>query len=197
MTYPVQVPYSAGRVVAFPQRCVGCGAPPVTTSAFSLNRLVARGQTQHTVNARLDVPHCARCARLTKTTFLAGCVPFVGGGLLIGLVVFALAFYFSTRLGLDQFDDGETWPSLVVGAGAGLFVGLAGGFVIELLSRLILLPFLGRALWRAPLLAIQMLSDSDRVAGLTGKFSPDATTLLLRFDLDDIGREVQTLNARA
>jgi hypothetical protein len=197
MTYLVTLSTASANAIAFPQRCVGCGAPPETTSVLGLNRLVARGQTQHTVSTRLEVPHCARCARLTKLTFMAGCVPFLGGGALIGLAAFAGAFWLSIQLGLDEFDDGETWPSLVVGGAAGLVAGLAGGFVFELIARIVLLPFLGQALWRTPLLAAQLLRDSDRIAGLTGQFSPDAAQVLLRFDLDDIGREVEALNRAA
>lgn len=199
MTYPIELPFQAGAdaPVRFPPSCVGCGAPPETTSALNLNRLVARGQSQHTVQARLEAPHCARCARLTKSVFLAGCVPFVGGGLIVGLAAFAAAFVLATQLGLDEATDGETWPSLVLGAAAGLLLGLAGGFLAELGVRVLLLPFLGRALWRAPLLAAQLLRESDYVAGLTGQLSPDGTRLRLRFDRDDIGRAVDALNGTA
>ena len=198
MPFPLNLPFrSEAASVAFPPRCAGCGAPPVTTSTLGLNRLVNRGQSQQTVTVNLDVPHCARCARLNKTVFLAGCVPFVGGGLLVGLAAFAATFLLAARLGLDELGDDETWPSLVLGAAVGLFVGLAGGFVVEWAARAFLLPFLGRPLWRAPLLAAQMLGDSDYVTGVAGRLSPDGTQLQLRFDRDDIGREIETLNRRA
>jgi hypothetical protein len=129
--------------------------------------------------------------------FLVGCVPFVGGGLILGLAAFGGAFLLSASLGLDEAVDGETWPSLVLGGAAGLLVGLVGGFLAELGTRVLLLPFLGRALWRAPLLAVQLLRDSDYVAGVTGRLSPDGSVLQLTFEHDDIGRAVAALNVPA
>lgn len=150
-----------------------------------LQRLVMRGQKQEQVSLDLRVPHCARCARATKTVFMAGCVPFVLGGLLVGVAVFVLVFLFAARAGFDEMGDGDTPNSLILGAFVGLFVGLAGGFVFEVLGRVVLLPFLGPALLRAPLLAMQFLRDADYVAGLTGKLSADGSRLELRFTRDE------------
>ncbi len=181
---------------AFPPRCVGCGAAPVTESRLVVHRLVMRGQKQEQVSLTLLVPHCQRCANANKSVFMAGCVPFVGGGLLVGLAVFVAVFIFSTRAGLDEMSDGEEWPSLILAGAAGLFAGLIGGFVCEVLARFVLLPFLGPALLRAPLLAAQLITDSDYVPGLTGKLNADGSRLELRFALDDVAREFVAVNGK-
>ena len=67
--------------------------------------------------------------------------------------------------------------------GAVLWVGLIWG-----------LPFLGPALLRAPLLAAQMLSDSDYVAGLSARLSADGSRLELRFAREAAARGFAAVN---
>ena len=193
-TFHLPLPARNPSPPAFPKRCVGCGAAPETESRMLLQRLVMRGQKQKQAALTLIVPHCQRCARATKSVFLAGCVPFVLGGLLVGVVVFGLVFILAARAGLDELGDGEQWPSLILGAFVGLFAGLFGGFVFEVLARVVLLPFLGSALLRAPLLAQQLLNDSDYVAGLTGKLNADASRLELTFVREEVAREFAAVN---
>ena len=182
------------RPPAFPRECVGCGAAPVAESRMLLQKRVARGQRQEQVSLTLLVPHCARCAAATKRVFLAGCVPFVLGGLLVGLAAFALVFVLSLNAGLDDLGDGEDWPSLILGGAVGLVAGVAGGFLAEVAARVVLLPFLGPALLRAPLLAAQMLSDSDYVAGLSARLSADGSRLELRFAREAAARGFAAVN---
>lgn len=181
----------------FPDRCVGCGRPKEAESRLLLKRLVTRGRQgkQQTVTWESAIPHCQRCARTTQTVFLAGCVPFVVGLLGVGLLVMALVTAGALRLGLDEVGQPNNANALIVGAFAGLLAGVAGGFVAELAARLVLLPFLGPALLRAPLLTAQLLSDSDYVAGLSGKLSPDGSRVTLAFTQPEIAREFGTLNA--
>jgi hypothetical protein len=185
------------RPPAFPPRCVGCGAAPVAESRMLLQKLVTRGQKQEQVSLTLLVPHCQRCARATKSVFMAGCLPFIGGGLLVGLAVFVSVFILAARAGLDEMTDGEEWPSLILAAAAGLFAGILGGFVIEIAARLLLLPFMGTALLRAPLLAAQLLNDSDYVAGLSARLNRDATQLELRFERDEAAQTFAGFNQLA
>lgn len=180
---------------AFPRRCVSCGGPEEAESALALARLVARGRKQEQVSVRLQVPHCGRCARATKSVFLAGCIPFALGFVLIGAAGFALAVYGAWIFGLDEGQAGRAQtPSLVLGAGAGLFGGFAGGFVFELLARLLLIPFYGDSLLRAPMLAKQLITDVDYVAGLSGKLDRDATQLTLSFSNEEVAGEFARLN---
>jgi hypothetical protein len=131
---------------------------------------------------------------LSKSLFWVGCLPAVAGGLLLGGAAFATAFWLATVWGLDEADVEEVWPSLTVGAAAGLLFGLLGAFVAELAARLILLPIFGRALLSAPLLTAQILGDSDYVAGLAGKLAPDGRSLELRFSNDAMAQSFAALN---
>jgi hypothetical protein len=151
----LQLPLPAGSQSppAFPNRCVNCGAAREAESRLTLKRLVMRGQRQVEVSWQADIPHCLRCARATKSVFLAGCIPFVLGFILVGLVAFGAAVYGASAIGLDEMGDGDSPNSLVLGAAAGLFGGLIGAVVFELAARIVLIPLLGLAVLRAPLLA--------------------------------------------
>jgi hypothetical protein len=173
---------------------VACGAPAAERSPLRPHRLVSRGHRQEDVDAKLDVPHCARCAKLTRSIFLVGCVPAALGGLLVGAAAFAAAYWLATVSGLDDFEVDEGWPSLILGGVAGLLGGLLGAFVAELAARLFLLPFFGRALLSAPLLTAQMLGDSDYVVGLAAKLAPDGRSLELRFADDAQAQAFAALN---
>jgi hypothetical protein len=199
MALQVRLPLTPGQAPApvWPRRCVSCGAAPEAESGMALNRLVPQGGEQQTVTAPLRVPHCARCARLARSIFMAGCVPFLGGGLLFAVAGFALGFWLSLTLGLDAYDDGETWPSLVAGGGAALVLGLVGAWLSELAARVLLLPFFGAALLRAPTWASQLLRESDYVPGLAARLAPDARSIELKFENDAIGREFARLNPGA
>jgi len=162
-----------------------------------LNRFVKRGQRQEAVTKKFQVPHCRRCARSTKTVFLAGCIPFVLGLLVVGLAVFLIVTYGASIWGLDSYGNPDNSNSLVLGAAAGLFAGIVGGFLFEVMARVILLPVMGRGLLNAPLLALQLLDDFDYVAGLKGKLESDASSVHFTFANDDVAQEFRSLNAEA
>jgi hypothetical protein len=177
--------------VAFPARCVCCGAAPEAESILVLTPATSRKRPDP---LRISVPHCRRCSRGTRAVFMAGCVPFVLGFLLIGGIAFVAATFGAAALGLDEMGQPNNANSLVLGAAAGLAIGFIAGFVFELLARVVLLPLFGRALWDAPLVAMQVMDDSDHVAGLTVR--PDRQTggLLLTFSNAEVAAEFGTLN---
>jgi hypothetical protein len=186
--------------LTFPARCVSCAQAAETTSRLlvvtNVTRRGARGrQKQQTVRIQFDVPHCAACARSTKAVFLAGLIPFGLGFLIVGGIAFVAAGLGAAYVGLDDVGRPENANSLVVGAAAGLFGGIAGGFLLELVARLLLLPIMGRALLRAPLLVPSFFTDSDYIAGLSARPNPDFT-LTLTFANDEIAREFEAANAR-
>lgn len=187
MSTPVTIP---NLNVVFPERCVCCSAPREEETFLTLTR----GQDEP---LRIPVPHCRRCARATRSVFLAGCVPFVGGGLLIGGGVFGIVTLAASAYGLDEMGNPNSFNSAILGSGAGLFAGFVGGFVSELLARVALLPFFGRALWQAPLLAAQFLNDSDHVAGLTMRPLPQGRGYQLTFSNEAIAQEFKRLNGLA
>ena len=181
--------------IVFPQRCVGCGGARSTESTLAFAKVVtnARG-TQAPVHVKLAVPHCEVCSRSTKAVFLAGLVPFVLGFLAAGGAAFAVVAYGVAAAGLDEVGRLNNANSLVLGAAAGLAAGIAGGFVLELVARVVLLAVFGLALLRAPLLVPALFTDTDYVAGVTGRPNGDLSAVTVTFALDDIAREFEEAN---
>lgn len=196
MTRTVTIAVDCGPVV-FPARCVRCGAQPTAESrlAFAKVVTVANG-SQSPVQRHLAVPHCTACARATKAVSLAALVPFALGFLAAGGAAFAVTAFGAMRWGLDDVGRPHNANSLVLGAAAGLAGGLAGGVVAELVARVVLWPFFGRALWRAPLLAATLVTDVDYVAGVSGRPNADLSAVTLTFERDDIAAAVTAANAR-
>jgi hypothetical protein len=203
--YPPAVPttvtlaVSGGNPPVFSDRCVGCGATATTSSNLAIAKVVTGPSGgQRPVRLTYAVPHCAACARSTKAVFLAQLIPFALGFLVVGGVALAGTWYGATIFGLDEV--GQTNPrtpnSWVLAGAAGLFGGIVGGFVVELVARVALLPFFGAGLWKAPLLVPSLFTDSDRVAGLTAHVNADVTELRLTFDRDDAAREFAAANRR-
>jgi hypothetical protein len=111
-------------------------------------------------------------------------------------VALAAGWYGAVIFGLDEVGPANprTPNSLVLAAAAGLFGGIAGGFVLELVARVLLLPVFGRALWAAPLLVPSLFTDADYVAGLQGRLSADGAQVTLSFARDDVARAVAAAN---
>jgi hypothetical protein len=193
----VPIPGGHAPALTFPARCVSCAKPAETTSRFAIAKNMARpkGRGQQTVRIQFDIPHCAACARATKAVFLAGLIPFGLGFLVVGSAAFVTVGMWAALLGLDDVGQPSNANSLVLGAAAGLIGGIAGGFLFELLARLLLFPIMGRALLRAPLLVPTFFTDTDHIAGLTARPAPDFT-LTLTFANPDIAREFEATNAR-
>jgi hypothetical protein len=193
--FQIPLPLKGQPPLAFPERCICCGGPRQAESTLSVKQLTRSGKKQIQISAKYQVPHCERCARSTRAVFLAGLIPFGLGFLMVGGLIFAGVVLNALKWGLDDYGQPNNANSLVLGAAAGLFAGLVGGFLFEVLARAALLPIFGQALFRAPLLSVQLLSDADYVAGLSGK--PDAQTrqLILTFFNDEIAREFERLNA--
>lgn len=190
----IPLPSGSGNTPVFPDRCINCGLPKHSESTLAVNRLVMRGKRQTQLSLKLQIPHCAQCARSTQVIFLAALIPFAIGFLVVGIASFLAAAYGVAWLGLDEYGRSDQSPSLVLGALLGLLGGILGGFLFEVLARLILVPFYGMALRRAPLLTVQIFSDSDYVAGLRGSIAADGSHADLIFSNDEIASEFESLN---
>ena len=190
----LQVPFDQNQSPVFPDRCVGCGGKKEAESQVQIERLIPRGKTQKQITLKYLIPHCSVCARSTKAVFLAGCIPFVVGFLIFGVAAFLVVGLGAMQRGLDDYGQPGNSNSLVLGAAAGLFAGLVGGFLSELVSRVLLIPFFGSSLIKAPLLATQFLKDSDYVAGLSIGLDRTASTVTLEFANEEIAREFAALN---
>ena len=120
------------------------------------------------------------------------------GFLVAGASTFVLVGWQSLVWGVD--DDPTAGPpptpaAVVLGALAGLLAGIAGGFILELVARVLLLPVLGRARWRAPLLVPSLVTDADRVAGMPARANAQMTELAVTFDDDHFARAFVAVNA--
>lgn len=195
----ITTPRVGGRALSFPDRCVCCSAPKEAESTLAVSRLVTVGkrQRQEQVKHSWRVPHCRRCAGSTKSVFLASLIPFCLGLVVFGVVAFGAVTAGGWIVGLDDYGQPNNANSLVLGACAGLLAGLLGGLLFELLARVVLLPWYGRGLLSAPLLAVQIFDDSDHVAGLAAKPNRDATQVRFVFDNAAVAGEFETLNAAA
>jgi len=181
------------RSLVFPSRCVSCGSQPTTQSPLVITRLITRDDEQEAVTLRYGVPHCQRCARSTRATFLVALTSFLLGFLVVG----SLAFFFGWKgvAWLDEYGRPANANSLLVATGVGLVAGLAGGLAFELAARLLLLPVFGWTLLLAPPLAVQCFTDADSVAGLTATPNADATVLRVTLTNERVAREFEQLNS--
>jgi hypothetical protein len=197
-----EIPVSPGgpTILRFPARCLACAGPAETTSTLAVSRLVARGprrERQAAVQVRYEIPHCRTCARRTQAVFLAGLVPFLLGLLVAGGAAFVAVTVGAWRLGLDEAGKPGNANSLVLGACAGLVAGVAGGFVFEILGRLVLWPVLGSGFLVAPLLVVQLFTEGDHVEGARLHVDRDATRGWLTVSNDDVAAEIAELNREA
>jgi hypothetical protein len=199
MTTSFEIPIAANGSceVRFPPRCVSCAAAPTTTSGVQLAKLVMQKKRQVPLKVQLQVPHCQSCARASMSLFWLGLLPSLLGFLLVGGLVFVATVIGASWLGLDNYGRPQDTPSLVLGAFFGLLAGLLGGLVAELLTRVVLLPWMGRSMLRAPLFVVQLLSDSDYVAGLSVALKQPNTHLTLNFENELVAAEFADLQAAA
>lgn len=196
-TFRIPFPAAEPDQLRFPERCICCGAPPQENSTLVITRLVKRKRKQLIETLHYSVPHCERCFKGTKAVFLASLLPFAAGFILLGGAAFLAAVFYTSELGVDLNTTPGTNNSFILGGAAGLLMGFLGGFIVEGLFRLILLPFYGRALWQAPLLAVQFIRDADYIAGLHGKLTPEDDYLQLTINNDNLAQEFANLNPQA
>ncbi len=199
MAQTFQLPVTPkGEVAAvFPQQCVNCGQTAVTKSKLMFARQVQVKKRTKQLTINLSLPHCQSCAQASKNQFLAGLIPFGLGFVGVGATVFVLVTLYASYLGLDEGTQSGTYGSWVLGGAAALIVGFAAGFVVELFARILLIPVWGRALWHAPLLAWQFLTDSDYVAGVRVRPVADYSAVQLTFFNQETAQTFARLNPSA
>ncbi len=185
-TYRIPFPSAEPGQIRFSSHCVCCGLPAQATSNLVVTRQVKRKRKQETEILHYPIPHCEQCHRGSKATFLAGLLPFAAGFILLGGAAFLITMFYAVDQGIDQNTIPGSNNSTVVGGAVGLIIGMLGGFLFELLARLLLLPIFGKALWQAPLLLTQFMRDSDYVAGVEGRLDRPSGELLLTFNREDL-----------
>lgn len=176
-------------VLKFPDRCVNCGKPNETALGITLQMGVQK--RSQAVTMKLDVPMCNACAEKERNIAKMTLVPFLIAGFLIGLMVFV-----PVALIAPEGTSTQTLGlPLVIGASAGLIAGLIGGSIIEILVKILAIPFYGKLVTRRPLTIFGLFTEGDELIGLSAKFTRETNIVHLTFENDDIAAEFKKLNS--
>lgn len=176
-------------VLKFPDRCVNCGKPKVETLGITLQMGVQkRGQN---VSMDLKVPMCSVCADRERGIAKVTLVPFLIGGLVIGLIVFVPV----TLLAPEGTSTQTLSLPWMIGSIAGLIAGILGGSVIELIVKTMAAPFYGKLVMQRPLTIFGVFSEGDQLIGVAAKLLNEKNTVHLTFENDMLAREFKKLNA--
>jgi hypothetical protein len=191
--------FPANRDLKFPERCMNCGQPKETEVSMEVNRLVLKNNKQIKHSVTWSIPLCNRCKRVDQGVFLYSLLAFVLGLLAFGIGCFIFLALFDNRTGfLNSLTEnipgrGSLWLPLV--ASLSFLVGLAGGFLVEAVAKVLAIPMLGRALYNAPLLVKQMLGDVSYTAGLNAHLSQDGSTVQMKLFNEDVANVFESLNS--
>jgi hypothetical protein len=189
--------------VMLPDRCIHCGAAVATEQKLTIERAVRENNgAVHRLTTTLRVPLCNACNKLDQRNFLISLGAFLLPAILAGLgsflPVYKLAIRFLDFLGNPTQVSTQSIPYdlLIAGSGA-LLVGLVVGILLEIISKPILVAFLGETFHRQPLLSLQFFNSESSTIGLKGKISPDGKILRLDFHNPQIAAEAQDLSLQA
>lgn len=179
------------RELTFPAQCVCCGK----ASEAELPMKVTR--QNHSVT--LQVPLCLRCKRSDQRIFLTSLLALALGFIAAGGACFVLLFIWEGKtgvldsLGINNISNQPGALFTLMGI-ISFLVGLIGGFLLEAIVKVLSIPFLGRAMYDAPLWAVQFLQDVEYVTGLRANLSENAQTLQLKFFNNEVAEAFGRLN---
>ncbi|MFZ5809507.1 MAG: hypothetical protein ACOY16_09540 [Chloroflexota bacterium] len=176
--------------VKFPPRCVHCGLSPAEFLPLKIPMGVEK--RSQPVMLELNVPLCAEGAKRERGIVKVTLIPFMLGGLLIGLAAFVFAWLLTPEPPMQTVQTRSF--DLVIGAFVGLIAGIIGGSLVELAFKLLFASLYGKLLLKRPLTALEILSDTENVLGFSAALSKDKKQLKLTFEHEEIGKEFQRLN---
>lgn len=180
----------------FDGRCVCCGKPTQETVPLKVTHTA---QSSGEFNeASIIMPLCERCAKEdTRNGAISFGTFFLAGGVAaVGLFVLTIGAVYRVTpfLGIDDATAGRfAW---IVGLLVALVGGIGIGLCAELVTKIALLPVLGRAYRFAPLLAVELLTQAGYKAGVTHKLSKTGDALQLTFMNTDVAAVFAQRNAR-
>jgi predicted lysophospholipase L1 biosynthesis ABC-type transport system permease subunit len=180
------------RELAFPERCVCCGKPSEAEIPMTINHRKR--------SVSLKVPLCLRCKKSDQHVFLSSLLTFVIGLVSVGVACFVLLFIWEGKtrtlesLGINNV-PGHPNAEFVLLGGTSFLIGIAAGFLLEAIAKVLFIPFLGRALYYAPLMAVQFLGNIEYVAGLRVSLSENAKALRLKFYNEEVAVDFERLNS--
>jgi hypothetical protein len=190
---PIQDPKNPPSV-KFAALCVHCGQP--TADVLPLAIPMGVQKRSEPVIMKLPVPLCAEGAKLERGLAKVTLIPFLIGGLLIGIPAFFLAWLLTPENFISSTSRAAVFADLILGAFAGLMAGLIGGSLIEMAFKLLFAPAYGKLLLKRPLTVLEILNDTETCVGFTAALSKDKKQLQLTFEHEQVGREFQQLNNR-
>lgn len=195
LTVPIPNPRKPPRVV-FGETCLHCGKPRAGTRGITFT-LAENSKKSFTLS--LEPPLCADCITLENRLEWFSLLPFTIVVLLLGAVTFLLLWIVVLpNLRLWDFlgmDWRETRQAVFVLAGAGaLLGGIGGATLVEVVLRVVTIPYFGDLLTSRPLTLVSVLRDFHDVPGLRAQVTSDKKTLTLTFEHEERAREFAMLN---
>lgn len=189
LTLPIPDPKNPP-VLKFPPRCVHCGQP--TPETLPVKMAMGVEKRSRPVMLEFALPMCAEGAKLERSLAKVTLIPFLVGGLVIGLAGFILGWLFAPEPPLQTVQT--RFFDVVIGAFVGLTAGILGGMAVETFFKLLFAPVYGKLLLQRPLTAVEIFSDTENYVGFSAALSPDKKQLKLTFEREEVGREFQQLN---
>lgn len=190
MATKIELPIQAKRKppqLIFPQRCVNCGQPPEDQLNLALQVNYSKNKP---LVVKLDLPMCKTCAARERQVTLVTLVPFTVGGLLAGIIAFI-----PTWLLAPEGSTPQTYMfPYFLGLFVALLVGIPAGSLVEALVKVLAVPFFGSQLYKRPLTALAIFSDTENVLGLQARLTQQRKMIELFFERDDIAQEFLSLN---
>ena len=187
------------QTLTFPERCLSCGKPKETEVTMKVSRLVMVKNKQVQKSASMTLPLCEPCRKADQRVTLISLFALLAGFIIVAVATFLLIARWDaqtgilTNLGVDNV-PGQAGGWLIIVGSIAFIAGLIGGFLFEAVFKMLLIPVMGRVLYYAPFVAVQMFGDVEYTAGLRASLSKDASTLRLRFFNHEVAGEFKTLN---
>lgn len=195
LTVPIPNPRKPPKVV-FGETCLHCGKPRAGTRGllFTLAE-----NSKKSFDLDLEPPLCADCITLENRLEWFSLLPFVIVAFLLGALTFLLLWIIVLpNLGLWDFlgmNWRETRQAVFVLAGAGaLLGGIVGATLVEMILRVVTIPYFGDLLTSRPLTLVSVLRDFQDVPGLRAQVTSDKKILTLTFEHEERAMEFAMLN---
>jgi hypothetical protein len=175
----------------FSPRCVHCGQP--TSEVLPLNLPMGVEKRSKPVMLKLEVPLCTQGAKLERKLAKVTLIPFLVGGLLMGLIACILTWLLVPDLSSSTSRE-AVYADWIIAGSVGLIVAIITGSLVEMAFKLLFAPVYGKMLFKRPLTAMEIFSNTENVLGLSAALSKDKKQLTLTFEREEVGREFQHLN---
>ena len=172
----------------FPQRCTNCGNKKEEILTLSLH---TGSQTRNLPQVlAFKVPMCKACAEKERSIAKVTLIPFLIGGLIFGVIAFVPAAFIAP--------EGTTPQTLnfpiVFGGFIGLIVGVIFGTIVEVVVKMLAMPFYGKTLAQRPLTVFSLFHATDEFVGISVNLLAEKKVLQFEFENEEIAHEFEKIN---